>query len=335
MALKSAKILEIIEQLGFDADEKKRTIYTMCPGCGEADKLSIMKDGGSTICYRGSCSFGGPRPFFEWVMLTAGLTRQEAIEMVYAEPVQPAKLDGLTLQLSMNLEEKKAEARDPLMPILWPLDHAHSLAAPEAEEGVKYLLSRGVPVGLAHSLGIVYSSLTRRVIFPIQMNGFVFGWQGRAIDPVAPGLRMRNNPGFQRARCVMFLDNVQLGGHAIIAEGPFDALKFSLCGGNVCTMGKVVTDDQLKAILSRSPSAIYLALDEDAATEMRELRQRVPVPLYRIAVPEHVIARCAAAGKKADFGECTLEECLEAFRAAKPFDRTTTAIYLKKPWERT
>lgn len=334
MALKSSKILEIIDKLGLTADERRKTIYTTCPGCGESDKLSILKDGGSSICYRGSCSFGGPRPFFEWVMLTAGVTRAEAIEMVYAEEVKPAKIDGLKLSLSMNLGEQAATQKDPLIPLMWPIYGAQSLEDAGSRTGLEYLMSRGIDYSTAVRYGICYSPAMRRVVIPVIMNGMVYGWQARAVDPVDPGFRMRNNPDFQRARCVMFLDRVQLGGHAIVAEGPFDALKFDLCGGNVCTMGKVVTDDQIKAIMSRSPRAIYLALDDDAAEEMRALRERVDVPLFRITVPESAVARCAAQGKKADFGECTMEECLEAFKTAKPFDRTTTAIYLKKPWER-
>ena len=328
--LNADKIKTIIEDLGFDYRERPRTIFTTCPGCDQDDKLSILKDGGSTICYRGSCSFGGPRPFIEWVMLTKGCDRQQAINLVYGEPDQPIEQGGLKLNLS---RPDKQGVREMLQPIPWPPPFALTLDKSDAAPGAGYLANRGVAPELAASYGITYDIASRRVVFPVVMNMFVYGWQARAIDPVAPGDRMRNNPGFQRARCVLFLDRLQPGKPAIIAEGPFDALKFHLCGGNVSTMGKNVSSEQLALILARRPSAIYLALDDDAAAEMRDVAKRVSIPVFRVRVPETAVERCRQVGKKADFGECTMEECMQAFRDAQPFGMLSTAIHLKNPWE--
>lgn len=333
--LNSSKIKEIIQSFDLELRERPRTIYTRCPGCGEDDKLSIFKDGGSTICYRGSCSFGGPRPFVEWVMMTGELTRQQAIDRVFGKLAVPIEVKP---ELKLNLSDPdKKQAKTVTKEILltegWPLLHSYDLFVPESIEGVTYLSSRGVTADVATSYGIRYSPFMRRVIFPVVMNGSVFGWQARAIDNVHPGDRMRNNPGFQRARCVLFLDRLQPGGIVIIAEGPLDAIKFHECGGNISTMGKVISDEQLNLILSKQPKAIYLALDDDAAKEMRDIATKIQVPVFRIFVPESAVTRCRKLGKKPDFGECTMIECTEAFSDAKSFGMLSTAIHLKNPWE--
>jgi hypothetical protein len=328
--LSEQRIVELLQEYGVWFKVKARTIATVCPSCGKRDKLSVLKDGGSTICYRGSCTFGGPKPFFEWVMLTAGISRQEAINKVsgYA-----ALAPGEALKLSL-LDPDQPNYQSPnvsatLLEVQWPPAGGYDLGLiPASLPGVQYLGKRGVPAELASRYGICYNVTTRRVVIPIVMFGKVYGWQARAIDPVEPNQRMRNNTGFQRARCVMFLDRLVGSPHAIISEGPFDAIKFHACGGNVCTMGKVVTPEQLRLILSAGVKKIYLALDDDAAEEMRALQKKLRVPVFRVEVPQSAKDRCAAVGKKADFGECTFDECAQAFNDARPLDDLSTILHL-------
>ena len=53
--------------------------------------------------------------------------------------------------------------------------------------------------------------------------------------------------------------------HCVLAEGPISSIKAHLCGGNVASMGKDVSDTQLNIIKNRV-SKLYLALDPDATT---------------------------------------------------------------------
>ena len=322
------RIKEIIAQQGLDFKENQRTIYTTCPACGHGDKLSILKENGWTICYRGSCAFGKKR-FEEWLAMTANIPRAEAIERIYKKyDTEGSDLGGLKLSLIDDPTEERLET--PKLEVSeWPVSHAHPITVPESAEGINYLQGRGVPEAIAAEYGIAYSSLTRRVIIPIIMNGICYGWQGRAIDQVEPGFRMRNNPGLNRASVVMFYDRLLTSKHAILAEGPFDALKFHLAGGNVCTMGKAVSRRQIELLIESGVQKVYLALDKDAALEMRQLQKRIGLPLFLCEVPQSCIDRCKAIGKKADFGECTMEECLQAFQSAKPFDQTTLILHLK------
>jgi hypothetical protein len=126
----------------------------------------------------------------------------------------------------------------------------------------------------------------------------------------------------------MFYDQIQNGGHIIICEGPFDAMKFHYCGGNIATLGKVVTDKQIELLLAKKPKAIYLGLDDDAVAEMTELRNKLKgFPIYQLSVPQSTINRCQLIGKKADFGECTFEEANFAFSTATLYRHDQ--IYIK------
>ena len=254
----------------------------------------------------------------------AGLSPVEAKHRLYGNQLYEAFEDKKPeKEISVSFED----AQIPTIP--WPEPHMMSVDSDYAVEAHKYLESRGVTRKMAAKYGMTFSAEKRRVYFPITMNGRVVGYQGRAIDKVDAAFKVRNNDGFRRERIVMFLDNVAPGSHAIIAEGPFDALKFDQVGGAVCTMGKEVTDFQVEAIADRQPSRVYLALDDDAAKEMNQLVNKFQCPVYRIEVPKSCKTRCHVFGKKADFGECTLEEATQAFHEAYEVDTTSIILHLE------
>jgi len=323
------KIKELISEAGASYKEKSRTIYTVCPACGQSDKFSILKQNGACVCYRGSCSFG-KKWFPDWLSMTMNIPIAEARARLNSSKYTRIDLDQeLKLDLKDNFSETESK-QETISPIQFPEYHMLPIDAPESKEGSDYLAGRGISIELAKKYGIMYSSMLRRVIFPVTMNGNVYGYQGRHIDNVGYGLRMRNNEGFRRDTLVMFLDNLNSSDYAIICEGPVNALKFDNVGGAVCTMGKVVADYQRQAILSKGVSKIYLALDEDAASEMAELADDLNMPVYKLDVPASCIERCRQAGKKPDFGECTFEECEEAFKNATLIDVTQVLIYLRR-----
>lgn len=323
------KIKQIISEEGLSFRERGRTLYTTCPKCDKSDKLSILKANGYTICYRGSCEFKGPKPFIYWLMDTARISKQEAVERIYGAKDQEY---SERIELKLDLEDhKQYKSLDTVQSekLEWPLQFSLDLSLPEATEAANYLAERGVNIDIAKKYDISYYLETRRIIFPILHDGACIGWQARTIDDLPPHLKVRNNIGFQRASSVMFIDKVKPDSFVIIAEGPIDAIKFDFCGNAVATMGKTISDKQLETILNKSPKKVFLALDDDAAQEMRKLQSLFKVPVYKIDVPESCKIRCQLNNKKADFGECTFEECFEAFKSARKLDYYSTVLYLK------
>jgi hypothetical protein len=322
------RIVDLISEAGVGMKEKANTIYTTCPLCQKDDKFSILKKSGACICYRGSCTFG-KRPFREWVALTFHISEQEAKTKLFGEREEKKEeiLSSLTLRMPTADDDEDLEdlSLNGLQEMPWPEFHMVPIASPAAAEGAAYLASRGVTSEIATKHEVCYSRTYRRVYFPVKMSGKCFGYQGRHIDKVESSFRMRNNDGFRREALVMFADNLLGKDFAIVAEGPVDAIKFDLVGGNVCTMGKVVTDKQLDIIRSYGIQKLYLALDDDALFETNELAKRSRLSAYRLEVPKSCKERCDLAGKKADFGECTYEEAKLAFENAVPVSQDTLA----------
>lgn len=322
----SDKIKELIAEQGIDYKEKSRTILTTCPMCNRNDKFSILKANGSCICYRGSCEFGR-RWFVDWLVLTANIRKSDARRLLHEVEKQMYQNEDGTI--NVVLQERLAHI-DTLQPITFPLPDMIRITSEFAKEGQDYLAGRGISVDVAEYYGIRYWPSHRRVVFPVVMGGDTYGYQGRHIDKVVDGLKMRNNEGFRRENLVMFADQLQGKDHAIICEGPVDAIKFHQVGGAVCTMGKAVSDKQIEVITSYRPKKIYLALDADADREIRDLEFQFPgSEVFLLQVPESCQKRCQAAGKKADFGECTYDECKEAFMSPVKLDGTYLAIHLK------
>ena len=308
------QIKNFLDRYGYDYTEKGRTIRSACPVCGNEDKFSILRANGSTICYRASCSYQ-KKPFHSWLALVANVTEEIAKKMLYGENFLTSSMDDLDLDpwLGLSVTEENFSAVD------YPTAHMCTISTLFDSEPRHYLHSRGLTDSIIQKYDIKYSSMSRRVYFPIYINSVCKGYQGRAIDKVEDRNKVRNNEGFSRERLVMFYDNINPNEHVIMAEGPVDAIKFDMCGGNIATLGKVVTDKQLDLILKKKPKRIYLALDSDAQKETDELIQKLRAyEVYTVSVPQSAIERCLSNGKKADFGECTYEECYQAFQQSTP-----------------
>ena len=317
------KIIDIIDRLGIDYTEKVRTIYTTCPSCQRSDKFSILKVNGSCVCYHGSCSFG-QQWFEDWIALTARVTKSEAKKM-FNDFGQDHSSDTIDVKLDSSNKLKVPE----LIEIQWPEGGYYELDDIMCQDGVSYLQGRGIPLEIAKHYDIRYAPLTRRIVFPLKIGNKCYGWQARAIDKVSAGDRFRFNSDYPRANTLMFINNVRNCKHIIVAEGPIDAMKFHLAGGNVATGGKEITSRQIELINKTGVDTLYLALDPDAAKEARDLASKVNMKVKVIELPQSCIERCKLVGKKADFGECTFEENLQAFKNAKDFDTGYILIYLK------
>lgn len=304
-------IKTILDRLRVDYEEKTKTLHMECPHCNKSDKFSMLQANGYTVCYRGSCDYG-KRNFTYYVSKTAKISIQDAKDLIYGQDLL-LSTNGDTIDINFMDDDKPLRE---LKEVPYPatFDHISGLFP---SDGRTYLENRGIPLELIHYYEIKWNNFQRRVVFPIFMNHKCFGYQGRAIDNVEKGFRMRNNEGFNRESLIMFYDQIEKGGHVIINEGPIDAIKFHFCKGNIATLGKVVTDKQIELILSKEPSAIYLGLDDDAYEETLLLKKKLRgIKVYELVVPQTAITRCQALGKKADFGECTFEEANFAFKNA-------------------
>lgn len=329
----SERIKEILNEYGVSYKEKQRTIYTACPVCGRDDKFSILKANGSSICYRTSCDFG-KSSFTKWLAITGKMSYADAKKKLLYGDLRYTPEDITTKLIEIGTDSiASASKEDKLEVVEYPAFGQIPIASAESTDGLNYLESRGITLAMAQKYQITYDPVHRRVVLPVIIGGKVYGYQARAIDKVPDKYRMRNNEGFRRDRLLMFADNIKATDFVILCEGPFDAMKFDRVGGFVCTMGKTITDMQLRMALPRNIKKIYLALDEDADAEMNKILSHAKLPVYRIEVPQSCLTRCAAKGSKADFGECTIEEATQAFENARKVDTCEVFVHLDGGWD--
>jgi len=283
------------------------------------------------VCAEGEGRFRGKAEFALAALF--GWPVGEVRRKLYGDDFEDKTVDDLlTFQLYdfYGEEDEIVEDVTSTLPTLpWPGDF-YPIDDPKSARGLKYLeQERGVPLALALEYGLRYCPPQRRVIFPVEVNGRLIGWQARSVIPtewhdddgilhVVP--KILGNKGLKREVSLMFGDRLQGSDHAVICEGPLDGIKAHLCRGNTVTMGKAVSEAQIKAIRRSGVKKVYLALDPDAAAEMDRLCHELgDLELYHL-LPSR--------GHK-DLGEMTPEAVLEQFNKASRVDAGMLFMYLK------
>lgn len=312
----------------------KSFIVSSCPRCSKKDKLYIRRNDGRFVCWhcREIDGFQG-RPEYALTELCS-LPLVEIRKKLYGD----ASTRPATLFLNLNTEDFADEGDEDYIDILptpksiiWPLDF-YDLNHEFSVKGVAYLERRGIPKSVAIEYGIRYYPAKQRIVFPVQNRNSLFGWQERMIADDKPywdiqrqrmvsPLKAKTSDGLKRDQVLMFADRLEGSEHCILTEGPVDALKAHLCGGNVASMGKAVSKSQLQLIRNSGISKLYLGLDPDAYLEINRIRKLMSdVVLYDLRPPEPY----------KDLGEMSLEAVKTLFDRAPVLNPAAVVIYLKE-----
>lgn len=310
------KIANFIKENDLSFEDKSQRSYIFdCPVCTAAGKYYIDKENGRTTCFRAKESDCPQGAKVEWGLHLLTQKPFAEIKRYFNDDysnlnVGSNKLTTEIFKDEVIREESFVEEDHQLMEAGYNSDFI-DIDDDNAEEGLQYLLGRGLDEDLLAKYKVKYSPNMRRVVFPVFDDVQLVGWQARSIDAdVDKNFRMYNLPGIWKSKSIMFLENISE--KVIIAEGAVSALKFKLVGGFVATMGKSINKIQMDIILSKEPERVYLALDSDAYNEIVDLSKVLNergIKCYLIATPDH----------RGDFGDCTYEECLQAFNEAKEY----------------
>jgi hypothetical protein len=286
-----------------------------CPKCTKRRRLYVRKRDGKFVCWY--CRYtndmeGGPA----WLLVQLlNIPLAAANERLFG---RDAGYMAVRLELPW-MEAGEDESYDQEWTVMqWPY-HYHDIDDPRAKRGREYLAGRGIPVDIARVYQIRYSPVDRRVAFPVYASGVLVGWQARLIIPHeftgADGKthsvpKILSSPDIPRDRVVMFQERLLDVKHAVITEGPVDAIKCHLVGGNIATMGKTISPGQLDALREAGVKRVYLGLDPDAAVETERLVKELSTDMevYMVKVP----------APYKDLGEMSFEEVREAVFAARP-----------------
>lgn len=330
MAFDAQALRGFIETGNQNFTENTVSYIFRCPHCGKP-KLYIRKSDGVFRCWvcAETQNFKGSAEYA--LVALYGGSIQDYRKVLRGED---APLDRLQLLFADHWNEED-EAPIEIEPELVDWEWSPLTLGPDEEgfePGRQYLASRGISETIIRKYGIRYSGWENRILFPFVVGGKLVGWQGRLCGPSevydAASGRTRRIPkalttiqdGVQ-GRHFMFGDGLLGSEHVILCEGPIDALKADLCGGNVAALGKGVTERQMRSLAARVKK-IFMALDPDAAEEMTRLMcaTAADVQFHLLPPPD---------GCK-DLGEASPEAVLEAFHEAerRPFFRNQSLLFL-------
>jgi hypothetical protein len=311
-----AALKRVLEDSGLSYRQNKRSYIFTCPLCQKSGKLMMLKATGKFVCWvcAETRGFRGRPEFALSEMMGVPIAGLKAL--LYgdvAEALTPESWFRIDLLDYFDDEEVPEDIESLVKGLQYPLDF-YLIDHPHAASGLKYLEGRGIPLEVAKEYDLRYCPVQKRVIFPVKVGPKLVGWQARAIYDTswtddegnvheAPKI-LTTGP---RDRVVMFQDRLAGSDHAIICEGPVDALKCHLAGGAVATMGKVISKQQIDIIRNSGVKRIYLGLDPDAGAETMKLTNMLgDFKLYRLL---------PAKGYK-DLGAMPMELVLRHFESA-------------------
>lgn len=285
-----------------------------CPKCGKKDKLYMRQRDGRFVCWY-CAGLNGFRGRAEYALAELLNLPVDVVSSELYDDVTPGVLH-ISIQLGDPDPVSGLDEQYDIPGLEWPAEYlpiAHALS----HRGAAYLEGRGVSVTIATEYDVRYIVKERRVVFPVKVDGRLVGWQKRLIVPdrywndesgayvTAP--KILSSQGIPRDQTLMYLDRLQGVQHAVLCEGPVDALKAHLCGGNIASMGKYVSRGQVALLRNHGVKKLYLALDPDASQEvMRLAREYADLDCYLMRAPTPY----------KDLGEMPMEEVLALFDRA-------------------
>lgn len=318
----AGKLQRFLDKHGVHYHDGKRAFITAClsPSCGKEDHCYIWKSDAGAICFR--C---GRKWRWKWtVAAIAGCSVEDAYQEFFGQGAGEEIEKPINVDLLFDSQDEEEEEPQPEPTIILGPDFVHAYQVPRAMD---YLAQRGVTdEKIIEAYELKYNAAMDAVVFPIMRDGKLYGWQARKIDPKEGELRLISQRSFFKSKFLLNYDRAKKFQRVVIVEGPFDCLHVENSERNitgVASLGKNISQDQIKLILDLPSSQIYLGLDPDAYEEVYEVIKRIGFGknLYRIWPPSH----------RKDFGECTKDEVLDAVLSAIPTVSQSDVldIYLK------
>jgi len=302
----------------------------------------MYKDSGGFVCYY--CRATGFKGKAEYALTELlGIPIGEICKKLYG--YTPSSATFLDIQLDDVWDEDEDAFPPPAVvttctEVSWAPDFCGMDEWEKFRKGALYLHSRGLRAEHVTTYDLKYSPVDQRVIFPVKVDGKLIGWQARFIGPTerwdeeqqrvikVPKILTSKSLVGKGQRQLMFQDRLKGSEHCILTEGPITAIKAHKCGGNVASMGKAVSAEQIGTI-KRSVKKLYIALDPDAGAEITKLAYDLSedLEIYLLQPPQDFLNLDSEANEK-DLGDMSEEWVYEAFKTAKPEPRGKIYISL-------
>jgi hypothetical protein len=328
------RLSKFIKDAGLSFKQNSKSFIFTCPLCSGKEKLYIRKSDGRFACWR--CreteGFQGSPEY-----ALAELTSQPVLVVKKSLYGHLSKDASIFIDVKFNdlVDEDEFIEVDvePDLPSLTFPYHFLKIDHKGSAKGLKYLESRNISLDTAIKYDIRYSPEKQAIIFPIYVNDGLVGWQFRTIEKTKYLLSNNtviNKPkawssdNIPRDRVLMFQNNLLTSKHAVLCEGPIDAIVANeACGGGVASMGKAVSQAQAGTLCRSGIERLYVALDPDAFKELNPLLLKFndSLEILKVNIPDN--------GSKPDIGSLTVQEAKECILNAKPLKRNELNVWFR------
>ena len=251
-------LISLLSQiLGDYKEHGKGEVYFTCPFChNPKKKFAVNVNKNAFHCWH------------------CGAKGRSLITLFKRLDVSPSQLKELRSLLSdeqiRNYEAREDEVTTLHLPPgfkpLWvPVQNIHYLNA------IKYLKNRGITGNdvLRYQMGYTMDGpYAHRIIVPsYDENGKLNYFIARSFYD--SGMKYKNPPVSKNV--VMFENQINWNLPLVLVEGAFDAI--AVRRNAIPLLGKFVPKKLLKAMIQNKVKEVYIALDDDAITEAREIEQ--------------------------------------------------------------
>ena len=292
-----------LSEIGVSYKESGQSLITDCvnPSCGKEMHMYIRRTDGFSTCFK--C-----HKKWKWRELISQFANCDISESYSKlKGLKFSKSDKSNLEFSLNSEIDDIKIHDDEYIEL----SKDFIPAEESEIALQYLISRGLEdPTVIRDMDLRWHEAMEAIIFPIYLDGYMYGWQARKVNPRPDEPRLLTKTGMNKSNYLLNYDIAKSMNEIILVEGPFDCLKVYQAGyGAVASFGMMVSQKQIDMILQSNVKKIYNGLDPDAAIEARSVTKRFLMSnkeVYRAIPPK---------GKK-DFGECNSQEISSAMSNA-------------------
>jgi hypothetical protein len=335
--LDSNKLARYIKDAGISFRQNSKSFIFTCPLCSGKDKLYIRKNDGRFACWKckETQGFQGSPEF-----ALAELTSQPLIAVKKALYGHTSEQATIFIDIKFNDlvdEDEIIEEVEELPTLTFPY-HFLKIDHKGAIKGLNYLNSRNISLETAIKYDIRFSPEKQAIIFPIYINKQLVGWQFRTIEALK--ILLDNGTIFTRNKAwssdnipsdkvFMFQNNLLNSRHAVLCEGPIDAIVANeAVGGGIASMGKAVSVTKAGMLCRSGIERLYVAIDPDAFMELDPLLSKFndSIEILKVDIPDK--------GDKPDMGQLSIKDARECILNAKPLKKNSLNVWIRPLPER-
>ncbi len=283
-------------------------IRICCPSCGDTQhKCYVNPERRAFYCFKCSFRTGHEYDLFDFVALTEGITKGQALLRVLRE-YKPLAPDGGTAPFDESEEDNTDRLGRGQSPVTLRFlsglpDKAYKLTVEDGNPFWEYVKARGftdahlaatnlhyVParqVPVYDSAGKLRGNLGRRILFPVYgPDGQLVSWLGRTIADNDKLPKYFNAPESDLSK-TLWPYSTPFSSTVVLVEGIIDALGVRQVGGLsvYATFGKRVSNEQIQVLKHWGVDSVVLWYDKkDACKEMISEVERLKMQFKSVFV---------------------------------------------------